>query len=597
MRQMHVWAGLGIAVLVVVLTGWLVFAPGWAVTALEDRSRGELGLAIDVTGGASLNFSPQLSIRFDGVRIAAANGDGALATAAALSIPVGWMDILGHRLPMAAMTLHAPELGFTINDRGETSWPQTVPAPAGPLRLVLEQAAVRFYDTRNSQGFSFAGANLLAIFSPDGALAVNGTAELNDRLAQVEGQVKSIARISQDGSPFDLVLSSPDLKVDASGRLATGKVLGLAGTVHLAGSDIAGAARWVGLGTGRESGQRPFEISGALETAGRALAVKQAGLSIDGMTARGDVSLDFRGEIPSLQAEIAMPILDLDRILPASGAGAGDWGRNPLGLGALKVSDAVLSISTDQVIFGKTQMGAAHLSVTIDKGRLSGLMRLGAIAGGLAVLEVGADGSTAPPSLSVSFAAQQVEAGAILPSIGINGLSGRGNITASLKANGSTQQELVGTLSGDASVDLADGAIRGVDMAALLADASKAIVNGWTRSETAATGFSAFRAAFALEDGIATLKDLKLASPSLAMTGNGDVDLLRRSVDLKTDPRVATGDGSKTAGLPVPLVIRGPWSKPRIYPDLPDILSNSAAAFENLKTMGLQANPVAPGDN
>ena len=282
MRQMHVWAGLGIAVLVVVLTGWLVFAPGWAVTALEDRSRGELGLAIDVTGGASLNFSPQLSIRFDGVRIAAANGDGALATAAALSIPVGWMDILGHRLPMAAMTLHAPELGFTINDRGETSWPQTVPAPAGPLRLVLEQAAVRFYDTRNSQGFSFAGANLLAIFSPDGALAVNGTAELNDRLAQVEGQVKSIARISQDGSPFDLVLSSPDLKVDASGRLATGKVLGLAGTVHLAGSDIAGAARWVGLGTGRESGQRPFEISGALDRAGaRVVSVRPEEASLE----------------------------------------------------------------------------------------------------------------------------------------------------------------------------------------------------------------------------------------------------------------------------------------------------------------------------
>jgi hypothetical protein len=55
--------------------------------------------------------------------------------------------------------------------------------------------------------------------------------------------------------------------------------------------------------------------------------------------------------------------------------------------------------------------------------------------------------------------------------------------------------------------------------------------------------------------------------------------VLRRAVDLKVDMLPP-----ETAPLPVPVIIRGNWSQPRIYPDIPDILNNPEGGFARLRT-------------
>ena len=75
------------------------------------------------------------------------------------------------------------------------------------------------------------------------------------------------------------------------------------------------------------------------------------------------------------------------------------------------------------------------------------------------------------------------------------------------------------------------------------------------------------------------------------MAGAGTVDLAAKSLALRVEPKlVMTTEGQGRAGDPVglgiPVVIDGPWSEPRIYPEMAGILDNPDGAYAKLKEMG-----------
>jgi AsmA protein len=66
---------------------------------------------------------------------------------------------------------------------------------------------------------------------------------------------------------------------------------------------------------------------------------------------------------------------------------------------------------------------------------------------------------------------------------------------------------------------------------------------------------------------------------------------LRQAIDLKVDPRLldatSTATAPQFATFPVAVQVKGPWVGPRIYPDMPGILEDPAAAYAALKKLGL----------
>jgi AsmA protein len=71
---------------------------------------------------------------------------------------------------------------------------------------------------------------------------------------------------------------------------------------------------------------------------------------------------------------------------------------------------------------------------------------------------------------------------------------------------------------------------------------------------------------------VAENNDLQLLGPQLRMSGAGIVDLLRREVDFRLEPRfpdtAGTDPGDNSlAGLGVPVVLKGPWKNPSIAPE------------------------------
>ncbi len=105
------------------------------------------------------------------------------------------------------------------------------------------------------------------------------------------------------------------------------------------------------------------------------------------------------------------------------------------------------------------------------------------------------------------------------------------------------------------------------------------------------TDLTQLSASFRIDKGQATTSDLNLVGPLVRMTGAGTVDLGTQMLAFRVEPKLVLttegqGRSSDPVGLGIPVVIDGPWSEPRIYPDVAGILDNPDAAYAKLKEMG-----------
>lgn len=589
MRRLFVPGAVAAAVAVLGFCGWLLLAPGWAVALLQEQAQLKLGRGLEVKGGAHLAFLPELSIRFDQVHLTGPEGqDGAFLVARALRIPVSPGDLFTRSPDLSAITLEGADVAFLVDERGLANWSfAAVPAPAH-MQITFEDARLRYFDARNGQSLALAGAKAVAQVGADGSIALDGTAEINGRLARLAASLKSLARVHDDGSPLDLSIESVEGKADFSGRLSTAKALSLAGPVTLSSPDLRGLARWGGIHIAEGDNYRQFSLSGALDSAGRAFAIHRAEVTLDGTQASGEVVVDLRGEVPKLQAALTAQRLVIDPFLPESGAGAGEWGTRPLGFESLRGFDAEMTLETAAFSAGGLSAFPCRLVLALAKGRLQAALTAQSETLGPTSLDVTIDAGITPPAFAMTF--KSGNAGSWLAGYAdITWLTGTTDFSADVSGTGQTQQEIVGTLKGTASIAASGGSLVGPDMTALLAAVSQRILEGWQDGGPGTTAFTSFAGSFTIADGIATTSDLHLKAPGFSMTAGGEADLLRRAIDLKAEPRLVTEADGATAGLPVAVAVKGPWAAPRIYPDMKGILENPEAGFSTLKTMGLPA--------
>lgn len=578
------------AAVLLVLAGlaWLVLQPGWAVNLAVQQAQSLLGRTLTVKGGAHLSFSP-LAIRLDEVELAGAGlEDGSLLTASSVVIPVTFGDVLARKADLSALTLEGAEFALLIDERGTPSWEFPGAKGGSGISLTLDKASFRFFDARNSQSLSLAQVDGVLNLSPDGGIDMEGRAVIANRVARIDATLKSLPRVHGDGSPLDLVVELPEASATFSGRLSTASVLSLTGPFSLVSEKPVDALRIMGLpvpAEGLETG--PLNIDGGMDSAGRAFAIRKASVTLGGFRAAGDVVLDLRNIVPKLQASLKTPALRLDAMVPASGATSDEWGRALIDFGLLRTFDAEIGIDADSLNYGTFSTGAARITMTVAQGKLdaSGAARLA--DGGTIAFRTTADANVLPVAVALTLKAENTEAGAVITALtGQTILSGNGTVSAALTAEGKTQEELAGTLKGSASLALTGGRIAGVDAGGVLSAASQNIVEGWSVGETA---FDALTGTATLSDGIATVKETTLETPSLGIALSGSADLLRRAIDLSATAKLKLAGTGGTAALPVPVVIKGPWAAPRIYPDIPDILLDPKAGFARLKQMGLPA--------
>lgn len=162
----------------------------------------------------------------------------------------------------------------------------------------------------------------------------------------------------------------------------------------------------------------------------------------------------------------------------------------------------------------------------------------------------------------------------------IDYLEGRADLTFNLIGTGLTTHAIKQSVKGKASLRVADGALHGVNIAALIRRAH-ARVKGLplpTEDEVEKTDFSALDADFAIASGKIGTNNLHMASPLLRIDGEGETNLLDESLDVLLNTAIVGSlkgqDGEELSELKniiLPVRISGTYQDPKYSLDLQQV--------------------------
>lgn len=228
-----------------------------------------------------------------------------------------------------------------------------------------------------------------------------------------------------------------------------------------------------------------------------------------------------------------------------------------LRIGALKVANVKSTNVRLDVKARNGQVNVAPLSANLYQGSMKGSVSVNA---------------QATPSIAVNQMLSGVNVAALTKdAANFDTLEGRGNVGMNLTMQGNTVSAMKKALNGTMSLNLADGAIKGINIAKKLRDAQGMLGKGGASAQTQSankeekTDFSELKASFKVNNGIAHNDDLSLKSPLLRVTGNGDINIGNDSMNYVAKATLAKtleGQGGKDAvgGITVPVRVSGPFA-------------------------------------
>jgi AsmA protein len=465
-----------------------------------------------------------------------------------------------------------------------------------PVRIV--DGSVSFNDERSGTSFSAASINARIDLPLNGKpFKADGSLRWNTELVNLKLFVLDPARLAAAGSPVELALQARLLEAAISGRARLTGGFDLAGQVSASSPDLRKLAGWAGWETADGPGLKDLSLSGALAIGGGRVSLEDAKLAMDGASANGLVRVITSGSRPRVEASLGVNKLNLDVYAPppATTGQAGTaqpatgWSDAPVSLAGLGMADATLRLRVGEVAWRKLSFKDTSIDATLDDGNLAASLNEIGLYGTKASGSLEIDGSQNLPRLAGKLNAAGADAKALFRDLaGISAINGAADVALDLGATGSSQREMVSTLAGMAQLQLRDGAVEGVDVAAMTGAVRGSILDGWSASAgSGSTRLDELSAAFSIRDGIAETDSLAARGPGFEVTGTGQADLLRRRLDFKVAPKAQLAGEAEMTALPVPVIISGPWAEPKIYPDVEGILEDPQSAFDTLGKLGV----------
>lgn len=236
-----------------------------------------------------------------------------------------------------------------------------------------------------------------------------------------------------------------------------------------------------------------------------------------------------------------------------------------LNIGSATVSDIK---ATQVAVTIAAQDGVTHIAPA--KAQLYG----GNYSGDISI-----DARGATPTLKLDQSMSGIDLGQMLKDFAkTQRVSGRGTVTTNLTSRALSGDALLKTLNGRLTANVDNGAIEGVD---LWFEINRAVAliqkQGMPSGQSSGrTRFDAFKASADISNGVASTKDLNIASQNLRVAGQGTTNLISNAVDykvkatlLKEAPGASATSGKTLADIP--LNITGTISSPTVRPDLQEL--------------------------
>ncbi|WP_035053020.1 AsmA family protein [Andreprevotia chitinilytica] len=307
---------------------------------------------------------------------------------------------------------------------------------------------------------------------------------------------------------------------------------------------------------------------------------------------------------PRYRVQFDLAKLDLSPYLPAVAEGAKSVKDDTaLDLGFLNTLNAQGEVQIGELVMQKLhvddlsmKLDAHDRKLTLDP--LSATLYEGQLAGRLEV-----DASNKTPAWRVTQKLTNMNVNTLLADVlDTSRFEGRGHLDLDISAVGDRPSDLKRTAGGNVRVLLNKGAIRGIDIEALLRTASqqlKALQGSQTQllNLDARTRFSELNATMQLKHGLASNSDLNVSAGVLQLKGGGTLNLSDNAVDYKlsasANPKVPELKG--LVGLTLPITLAGTLDAPQYkidYANLKDQILARQKAEQAPKKTPAKAKPA-----
>jgi AsmA protein len=396
---------------------------------------------------------------------------------------------------------------------------------------------------------------------------------------KLEAPQLTLTRDKVDGGKLTLNATKRDGKERLAARINVGSVKGAYAAVKAGPLDADIEMQ----GEGRTY---KAQLSGALTAD---LDRKTAGLTFSGKIDNSNVSgkaAVTRFSPLAVSFNLDADDLDADRLMgkapPGKSAevkqaksGAAGAKDEKIDLSALKGIDASGNVRIGKLNLLNLKSADVRAAVKVAGGRLdvspiSAQLYQGSLGGSLSAQA--ADNAV----FTVRQTLTGVAVGPLLRDAAqIDTLEGRGTVNANLTTRGATVDALKKALNGTAAVELADGSVKGIDIAGTIRSARTRLqqLRGKpveSASKTEKTDFTELKASFKIVNGVARNDDLSIKSPLLRVDGAGDLDIgndrmnyVLKATLVATSKGQGGRDASELAGVTVPVRLTGALDAPK----------------------------------
>ena len=332
-----------------------------------------------------------------------------------------------------------------------------------------------------------------------------------------------------------------------------------------------------------------------LKADGQKLSLNPLAAKVDDSQVNANIGIT-RFNNPIYSFNLNVDKLDADKYITKSDQPAAkSAGDTPIDLSALKKLNAsgeakigwlkLANVKTQNVNIGlKAADGIATISpfaANLYQGSMDGSLKVDA---------------RSTPSITFRQDMKNIAIGPLLvDAINNDMLDGRGTLNVDVTTSGNSVNALKKALAGKAAVNLADGAIKGIDIPGTIRDIKSKVNLFKDKSSIGAdqkkkTDFSELSASFDIKNGVAHNEDLAMKAPILRLgkgDSRGDIDIGNETINYLAKPTVVKSlkgqggaDLDSLAGLSIPVKITGTFSAPKYGMDFAAI--GAAAAKSQL---------------
>jgi AsmA protein len=576
---------------------------------IEQAVQRSTGCALQLPGELRFSVFPWLALELGPASLGNPAGFGSepLATVQHVAVRVRLLPLLRRQLQVGRLEIDGLDLHLWKNAAGQGNWqalgrgaPASEPATAGAgpkhpsevgsLRAVggisIRNSRLRYQDTVVDQ------VNLTA-----GNFAAGTSTPVDLALKLTTGR---------GAAPMSWKFSSPDVRLDLSAQtlevpafasqLAQARLTGglraqrILDAPHVSGSfrldPVSLRELTTALGISLPATRDPkaltsFAASGQFLYDDSAVRATDLDLRLDDSRLQGEAAITNL-DTHAMSFDLMLDRIDIDRYLspPSTPRAAVNTTMAPQAEPQTEANTFKKLQMKGAFSIGSAKVAGLRLSqVKVDVQSDDGIMHIAPMTARLYGGSLSAD-ITLTAGASLGIRMQQsllhVDVAALLQDLAATQrLSGRGNVTTQLTAQGWDAEDILKSLNGNVAANLTDGAVEGMDLWFEISRATALLQKQPSPSGSGSgrTRFDTFKASADLNNGVATTKDLSIASQNLHLSGQGSANLVTDQIDYRVHATVLKQlPGKDNASGPVladiPLTVTGSMAKPQVRPDL-----------------------------